>query len=232
MNNTHTMASCFHPPPSVSTNRREEDSIILFSASNSPDEYSSASSSFSSSPLPTPNRYSLTVANLSYTIHHVTILKSVNFTTQPSKLLAVVGPSGTGKSTLLKIISGRVSHKALDPSSTISINNSRINNNNQLRRLCGFVPQDDDLLPLLTVKETLMYSAKFSLRDSTAKEKEERVESLLRDLGLVLVQDSFVGEGDEEDRGVSGGEEESLYSRRDNPRPADSSPRRTDFRFR
>uniref|UniRef100_M4CDF3 ABC transporter domain-containing protein n=2 Tax=Brassica campestris TaxID=3711 RepID=M4CDF3_BRACM len=51
-----------------------------------------------------------------------------------------------------------------------------------------------------------MYSAKFSLRDSTAKEKEERVESLLRDLGLVLVQDSFVGEGDEEDRGVSGGE--------------------------
>ncbi|KAL0735502.1 hypothetical protein Bca4012_011712 [Brassica carinata] len=205
MNNTHTMASCFHSS-SMTTNRREEDSIILFSASNSPDEFSSASSSFSSSPLPTPNRYSLTVANLSYTIHHVTILKSVTFTTEPSKLLAVVGPSGTGKSTLLKIISGRVSHKALDPSSTISINNSRINNNNQLRRLCGFVPQDDDLLPLLTVKETLMYSAKFSLRDSTAKEKEERVESLLRDLGLVLVQDSFVGEGDEEDRGVSGGE--------------------------
>ncbi|XP_018443955.1 ABC transporter G family member 23 [Raphanus sativus] len=207
-NNTHTMASCFHPPPKTTTHS-EEDSIILFSASNSPDEYSSASSSFSSSPLPTPNRYSLTVANLSYTIHHVTILKSVTFTTQPSKLLAVVGPSGTGKSTLLKIISGRVSHKALDPSSTISINNSRIinnNNNQQLRRLCGFVPQDDDLLPLLTVKETLMYSAKFSLRDSTAKEKEERVESLLRDLGLVQVQDSFVGEGDEEDRGVSGGE--------------------------
>ncbi|XP_013667370.2 ABC transporter G family member 23 [Brassica napus] len=206
MNNTHTMASCFHPPPSMTTNRREEDSIILFSSSNSPDEYSSASSSSSSSPLPTPNRYSLTVANLSYTIHHVTILKSVTFTTQPSKLLAVVGPSGTGKSTLLKIISGRVSHKALDPSSTILINNGRISNNNQLRRLCGFVPQDDDLLPLLTVKETLMYSAKFSLRDSTAKEKEERVDTLLRDLGLVLVQDSFVGEGDEEDRGVSGGE--------------------------
>lgn len=145
MNNTHTMASCFHPPPSMSTTRREEDSIILFSSSNSPDEYSSASSS----PLPTPNRYSLTVANLSYTIHHVTILKSVTFTTQPSKLLAVVGPSGTGKSTLLKIISGRVSHKALDPSSTILINNGRISNNNQLRRLCGFVPQDDDLLPLV-----------------------------------------------------------------------------------
>ncbi|KAJ0243864.1 ABC transporter G family member 23 [Hirschfeldia incana] len=200
------MASCFHPPPTTTTHR-EEDSIILFSSSNSPDEYSSASSSFSSSPLPTPNRYSLTVTNLSYTIHHVTILKSVTFTTQPSKLLAVVGPSGTGKSTLLKIISGRVSHKSLDPSSTISINNSKINNNNnQLRRLCGFVPQDDDLLPLLTVKETLMYSAKFSLRDSTAKDKEERVESLLRDLGLVQVQDSFVGEGDGEDRGVSGGE--------------------------
>ncbi|ESQ41954.1 hypothetical protein EUTSA_v10012962mg [Eutrema salsugineum] len=199
------MASCFHPSP-MATNHREEDSIILFSASNSPDEFSSASSSFSSSPLPTPNRYSLTVTNLSYTIHHVNILNSVSFAAESSKILAVVGPSGTGKSTLLKIISGRVSNKALDPSSAISINDGRISDYNQLRKLCGFVPQDDDLLPLLTVKETLMYSAKFSLRESTAKEREDRVESLLRDLGLVLVQDSFVGEGDEEDRGVSGGE--------------------------
>ncbi|CAA7044774.1 unnamed protein product [Microthlaspi erraticum] len=205
MNNTHTMASCFLPSP-MATNRQEEDSIILFSASNSPDEFSSASSSFSSSPLPTPNRFSLTVTNLSYTIHHARILTSVSFAAESSKILAVVGPSGTGKSTLLKIISGRVSHKSLDPSSSISINGRRVSDYNHLRRLCGFVPQDDDLLPLLTVKETLMYSAKFSLRDSTAKEREERVESLLTDLGLVLVQDSFVGEGDEEDRGVSGGE--------------------------
>ncbi|XP_010454213.1 PREDICTED: ABC transporter G family member 23-like [Camelina sativa] len=204
-NNTHTMASCFHPS-TMATNRREEDSIILFSASNSPDEFSSASSSFSSSPLPTPNRYSLTVTNLSYTIHHTPILKSVSLAAESSKILSVVGPSGTGKSTLLKIISGRVNHKALDPSSAILINNRKITDYNQLRRVCGFVPQDDDLLPLLTVKETLMYSAKFSLRDSTVKEREERVESLLSDLGLVLVQDSFVGEGDEEDRGVSGGE--------------------------
>lgn len=211
---TISMASCFHPS-SMATNR-EEDSIVLFSASNSPDDFSSASSSFSSSPLSSPNRFCLRVSNLSYTINlssslfqtpnPVKILDSVSFSAESSKILAVVGPSGTGKSTLLKIISGRVSHKELDPSCAISINDGRISECNQLRKLCGFVPQDDDLLPLLTVKETLMYSAKFSLRDSTAKEREERVESLLKDLGLVLVQDSFVGEGDEEDRGVSGGE--------------------------
>ncbi|CAN8252347.1 unnamed protein product [Cochlearia groenlandica] len=213
------MASCFNlPPPTMATKTRgEEDSIMLFSSSNSPDEFSSASSSFSSSsPLSTPNNsFSLRVSNLSYTINlssmfqtpnHVKILNSVSFAAESSKILAVVGPSGTGKSTLLKIISGRVSHKELDLSSSISINDRRISDNTQLRKLCGFVPQDDDLLPLLTVKETLMYSAKFSLRDSTPSEREERVESLLRDLGLVLVQDSFVGEGDEEDRGVSGGE--------------------------
>ncbi|VVB17112.1 unnamed protein product [Arabis nemorensis] len=209
------MASCFHPSPMAKN--REEDSIVLFSASDSPDDFSSASSSFSSSPLSTPNRFCLRVSNLSYTINlsssslfqtpnHVKILDSVSFSAESSKILAVVGPSGTGKSTLLKIISGRVSHKELDPSCAISINDGLIRDNNHLRKLCGFVPQDDDLLPLLTVKETLMYSAKFSLRDSTTKEREERVESLLRDLGLVLVQDSFVGEGDEEDRGVSGGE--------------------------
>lgn len=64
--------------------------------------------------------------------------------------------------------------------------------------------QEDNLLPLLTVKETLMYSAKFRLKEMSAKEKEERVESLMHELGLFHVADSFVG--DEDKRGISGGE--------------------------
>ncbi|KAK9274345.1 hypothetical protein L1049_019159 [Liquidambar formosana] len=213
------MATCFQQ-----TTLQEDDSTLLFSTSNSPGESTSPSSSFyhSSPPLPHQSKssYKLTVNNLSYTIHRksltptwffcsvqkpkpINILKSVSFIARSSEVLAIVGPSGTGKSTLLRIISGRVKYKDFDPKS-LSLNDHPITSPAQLRKTCGFVAQEDNLLPLLTVKETLMFSAKFRLKELSWKEKEERVESLIQELGLTLVANSFVG--DEENRGVSGGE--------------------------
>ena len=200
----------------------EDDSVILFSTSNSPEESTtSPSSSFYHSPRAPPQisktPYKLAVKNISYTIHPhrsffhlvqkpkpINILNSVSFVARSSEILAIVGPSGTGKSTLLRIISGRVQEKQFDPRSCISINDQPMSSPAQLRKICGFVAQEDNLLPLLTVKETLMFSAKFRLKEMNAKEKELRVESLMQELGLVRVADSFVG--DEENRGISGGE--------------------------
>ena len=213
------MAVCFQNPPI------EEDYVILFSTSNSPEESTTSPSSsfYDHSPHPgqpqkSKTTYKLAVRNLSYAIRPhrsfchdllqkpkpINILKSVSFVARSSEILAIVGPSGTGKSTLLRIISGRVKETDFDPK-TISINDDqRVSSPAQLRKLCGFVAQEDDLLPLLTVKETLMFSAKFRLREMNAKERELRVESLMQDLGLLHVADSFVG--DEENRGISGGE--------------------------
>ncbi|GMY16022.1 ABC transporter G family member 23 [Fagus crenata] len=200
----------------------EDDSVILFSTSNSPEESTtSPSSSFYHSPRAPPQisktPYKLAVKNISYTIHPhrsffhlvqkpkpINILNSVSFVARSSEILAIVGPSGTGKSTLLRIISGRVQEKQFDPRSCISINDQPMSSPAQLRKICGFVAQEDNLLPLLTVKETLMFSAKFRLKEMNANEKELRVESLMQELGLVHVADSFVG--DEENRGISGGE--------------------------
>ncbi|XP_065868046.1 ABC transporter G family member 23 [Euphorbia lathyris] len=215
------MASCFN----IQTTD-QEDSTVLFSASDSPAESTSGSSSFRQSPTPPPppqphsqTSYQLTIRNLSYTInpsrsmspfYHflqkpmpINILHSVSFQARSSEILAIVGPSGTGKSSLLRIISGRVKDENFDPKS-VWINGGCVCNPAQLRKICGFVAQEDNLLPLLTVKETLMYSAKFRLKDTSSEEKAKRVERLMAELGLSHVADNFVG--DEENRGISGGE--------------------------
>jgi ABC-type multidrug transport system ATPase subunit len=94
----------------------------------------------------------------------------------------------------------------------VSINGHAVTSRAQLRRTCGFVTQDDNLLPLLTVRETILFAARFRLRsDVTARERNERVEALMQELGLSEVADSYVGGGDAEmssssSRGVSGGE--------------------------
>lgn len=201
-----------------------DDTATLFSTSNSAEETTSVSSSSSHHSPPPPgasiSTKKLSVRNLSFSVlpnrsiptsfselirrpKPINVLKSVSFMARSSQVLAIVGPSGTGKSSLLRILSGRVKEKDFD-SKTISINDQWMRSPEQLRKLCGFVTQEDNLLPLLTVRETLMFMAKFRLREMGSEEREERVERLIKELGLFHVADSFVG--DEEKRGISGGE--------------------------
>ncbi|GJM88452.1 hypothetical protein PR202_ga04513 [Eleusine coracana subsp. coracana] len=137
------------------------------------------------------------------------LLKSVSFTASSSNILAVVGPSGAGKSTLLRILSGRGTGTEIsEKPGTVSLNGRAVTSRARLRRLCGFVTQDDNLLPLLTVRETVLFAARFRLRGADAHARRERVDALLHELGLSDVADSYVGGGADgsSPRGVSGGE--------------------------
>ncbi|XVF14823.1 hypothetical protein REPUB_Repub09cG0094500 [Reevesia pubescens] len=129
-------------------------------------------------------------------IRHV--LKHVNCKAKPWEILAIVGPSGAGKSSLLEVIAGKLTPQ----SGSIFVNQSPIDEA-QFRKISGYVTQKDNLFPLLTVEETLMFSAKLWLR-LPQTQPSSRVKSLIQELGLGHVAMTRVG--DDRVRGISGGE--------------------------
>lgn len=131
-----------------------------------------------------------------------TLLQGISGKAKDGEILAVMGPSGSGKSTLIDALAQRIERKSLKGS--ITLNGQEVDPD-LLRNISAYVMQDDLLFPMLTVKETLMFAANVRLPASHGKEaKVERVDCLIRQLGLGKVADTIIG--DESHRGVSGGE--------------------------
>ena len=84
----------------------------------------------------------------------VDILNGTNLVAQQGELIGIIGPNGAGKSTLLKSIFGQV--KVRDGS--ISLNGEDITGlkaNKLVARGVGFVPQNNNVFPSLTIEENL-----------------------------------------------------------------------------
>eukprot|EP01137_Pigoraptor_chileana_P002689 Opistho-2@41875 len=85
----------------------------------------------------------------------VTLLDGISGIVRPGEMLAIMGSSGAGKSTLLDVLAGNVVSDLLTGS--ILVNGAPVDKS--FRRIAGYVMQDDALFPMLTVRETPMYSA-------------------------------------------------------------------------
>ena len=71
--------------------------------------------------------------------------------------------------------------------------------------MCSLVPQEDILLPELTVDETLRFAAELRLPQSDKREeREETVENVMLELGLRECRDVRIGSV--EKMGISGGQ--------------------------
>ena len=115
-------------------------------------------------------------------------LHNMSFTLHSGELLAIMGGSGTGKSTLLSILNGSL----IPQEGSITINGHDISEP-ETKALIGFVPQDDLLIEELTVYENLWFTAKLCFEGMNNEELDQRVIKTLKDLGLEAAKDLKVG---------------------------------------
>lgn len=118
-------------------------------------------------------------------------------------MLAIMGPSGAGKTSLLDILSG---YRQIGVSGSVSVDGKRLPAGNRfMRRIAGYVRQDDILPGTSTVFEYLLFNAALRMSQSVTRfQKEERVFHVLQELGLTKVAHNFIG--DQFTRGLSGTE--------------------------
>eukprot|EP01111_Echinosteliopsis_oligospora_P006031 TRINITY_DN1997_c0_g2_i1.p1 TRINITY_DN1997_c0_g2~~TRINITY_DN1997_c0_g2_i1.p1 ORF type:complete len:623 (+),score=155.49 TRINITY_DN1997_c0_g2_i1:63-1931(+) len=120
------------------------------------------------------------------------------------KFLAIMGGSGSGKTTLLNFLALRLHPQTKQEGGTATMDGG-LYSSNTLKRVAGYVVQDDLLFANLTVYETLLYAARLRLPATfTDEERQDRVDETIKKLGLTHCRDTIIG--DELRRGVSGGE--------------------------
>jgi ABC-type multidrug transport system ATPase subunit len=139
-------------------------------------------------PVPTPN------AQL--------IVNNVSFKALPGDCVALLGPSGAGKTSLLNLLAGY----EYPSSGFVLFNGQNLGVMLEiLRGAIGYVPQDDLVHPELTVEEAISFSARMRLpADLSEKEIRERVEKTMNDLRLLDLRDKVIGRP--EAKVLSGGE--------------------------
>ena len=161
-------------------------------------------------------RLPVVVQNVSYKVKHrtkknemINLLNNVSVLFQPCRVTALMGPSGAGKTTLLDVIAGRKTQGSLEGQIFVGEKKSSAK---VLKSCAGYVEQFDNLLPTLTVRETLLCAAELKRpnvkeRSQAALAAEQRVkdvDALLDTLQLRSCEHTVVGSTLE--RGISGGQ--------------------------
>lgn len=129
------------------------------------------------------------------------VLDGVTASMPHGSLTAIIGGSGSGKTSLLNVISRRMGGGRVKVDGTTTFNGQA--DINSIRS--AYVMQQDILIPTLTVRETLNYSADLRLPPPTTREeRREVVERVILELGLKECADTRIGTTAH--KGCSGGE--------------------------
>ena len=122
----------------------------------------------------------LELKNISKKFKDKEILSNFNLKVEENKILAIVGPSGVGKTTLLRMLAGL---ESIDSGEIIFNGENLPLNELEKRNLLGFVFQDFQLFPHMTVLENLVISP-IQTMGIKKDEAETKAIKLLEQLGL------------------------------------------------
>ena len=136
-----------------------------------------------------------------------TILNNVSGSAESGQLLAIMGPTGCGKTSLMNILAAKLPKGGYEYQSLSGeiLVNGQPRDDEKFRRVSSYVLQDDFMYAHLTVLEILTLASHFYCPATmTEEEKSELVHAVIMELGLVKAKDTLIG--NDKVRGVSGGE--------------------------
>ncbi len=141
----------------------------------------------------------LTGSELRYAVGDRTILEGISVQASSGRVLAVRGPSGSGKSSLLTILGGLV----VPSSGTVTLDGARVTPSSgiSLRRRFGFILQGYGLVAALTARENV--AVVLQAARVPAAEVSSRVQAVLARVGLAPVADHLVED-------LSGGQQQRV----------------------
>lgn len=135
----------------------------------------------------------LSIKNLSKHYHGKLILDDVSFDVQPGEVVVLLGKSGVGKSTILRILTGLETKET----GTITLDNEPLTN-----QKVGMVFQDFNLFPHLTVEENIMLPLQ-----KVAGKTEEQAKKIADDL---LAKYELTSQAHVYPKGLSGGQKQRV----------------------
>ena len=129
------------------------------------------------------NTKQVELINVSYHYSGQIALRKLSVSFRKNQVTAIIGRSGSGKSTILQLVNGLL----MPTSGSISIAGTPLDYKNlsKLRLRIGYAVQGNGLFPHLTVEENISISGKIEGQNKTNLTK--RVDELLQLLGLPLI---------------------------------------------
>ena len=135
----------------------------------------------------------LDISHLAVSYDNAVIIDDLSFTVATGETLALIGPSGVGKSTVLHAICGLIRIR----SGAVLIDDVDVTNTPTHKRGIGLVSQTGDLFPTMTVFENVEFGLQMTKTPKT--DRFRRVHELLEMVGLTEIADRNIS-------GLSGGE--------------------------
>jgi len=136
--------------------------------------------------IPAANKETvISIKGLKKSFDNLTVLNGIDIDILKGENIAVLGRSGSGKSVLIKIISGLLKQD----SGTVTVLGQEVDKLNEkalqeLRMKIGFSFQNSALYDSMSVKGNLAFPLVRNKRNLTSKQVNEAIESVLNDVGL------------------------------------------------